>query len=144
MTTPALMTPEEAAAALGISGRQLRDLTADGAIPYIDIGRGKREARRYEPSDIEAFKSERRKTACPSISVPAQRRTATTSASKVYDIQTFKGVHKQAGRDLWYAAIRLNGKQKKLGYFKTQEEAALAYDTAAKEAFGVFARPNCP
>lgn len=83
----ALMTPAQAAIELGISGRQLRDLTADGAIPYIDVGRGKREARRYEPSDIETFKQERRRIAGPPASALGRRRTAKPPAHKVYDIQ---------------------------------------------------------
>jgi DNA-binding transcriptional MerR regulator len=45
----ALLTP-----ALGISSRQLRDLTDDGLLPFINVGRRKkRPARRYEPADIE-------------------------------------------------------------------------------------------
>lgn len=82
-----MMTPAQAAIELGISGRQLRDLTADGAIPYIDVGRGKREARRYEPSDIEAFKAERRRIAGPPVSRLGQRHTAKPPAHRVYDIQ---------------------------------------------------------
>ncbi|ASR12116.1 hypothetical protein CHY08_34215 (plasmid) [Rhizobium leguminosarum bv. viciae] len=82
-----LLTPERAAEELGISGRQLRDLTADGKIPFIDVGRGGRPARRYDPTDIEAFKAERRTISCPSSSAPAPRRTATTSGLKVFDIQ---------------------------------------------------------
>lgn len=38
------MRPADAAKELGISDRQLRDLSADGAIPYIDVGRGDRPA----------------------------------------------------------------------------------------------------
>jgi excisionase family DNA binding protein len=82
-----LLTPEKAAEELGISGRQLRDLSADGKIPFIDVGRGGRPARRYDPADIQAFISERRTISCPSSNAPAPKRTATTSASKVFDIQ---------------------------------------------------------
>lgn len=54
----------------------------------------------------------------------------------------FKGVswNKRSGQ--WHAYIRLSGKRKHLGFFDDEERAARAYDTAAVEMFGEFARPN--
>lgn len=54
-----------------------------------------------------------------------------------------KGVTFQASgnrKKPWLASIRINGRHKFLGYFATQEEAALAYKIAAQDAFGEFAR----
>ncbi|WP_430251262.1 helix-turn-helix domain-containing protein [Neorhizobium sp. DAR64860/K0K1] len=82
-----LLTPKQAAAELAISSRQLRDLSLDGDIAFINVGRGERPARRYEMSDLEAFKAERRTISCRSSSVPAQKRTATTSGIKVIDFE---------------------------------------------------------
>lgn len=42
----------------------------------------------------------------------------------------------------WVARIRANGKRRHLGHFATQEEAAVAYDAAAKDLYGEFAVPN--
>jgi len=59
-------------------------------------------------------------------------------ASSVY-----KGVGRQPKMSpKWYARIQVNGKHLFLGYFKTEVEAALAYNKAAKDVFGEFARLN--
>jgi hypothetical protein len=54
----------------------------------------------------------------------------------------YKGVfwHKQHGK--WSARIKLNGKRHHLGDFDTPTEAGAAYDKAAHEMHGEFARLN--
>jgi hypothetical protein len=58
----------------------------------------------------------------------------------------FKGVSLAKGRceKCWRAQIRQADKVRNLGYFASESEAALAYDVAAQEAFGNFARLNFP
>lgn len=60
----------------------------------------------------------------------------------------FKGVSKRKDYWKWRAAICVGprGKSKfiSLGYFATEEEAAKAYDVAARERFGEFAYLNFP
>jgi hypothetical protein len=56
----------------------------------------------------------------------------------------FKGVSWRADRSKWRAYIVINAKQRFLGLFADEIEAAKAYDRAAKELFGVFARVNFP
>ena len=46
--------------------------------------------------------------------------------------------HKASGK--WRARIRVDGKQKSLGYFHTPEEASAAYEKAARELHGEFFR----
>lgn len=54
----------------------------------------------------------------------------------------YKGVYKKRSR--WAARIAVNGETTWLGTFKTEEEAARAYDAAAKRLHGEFARLNFP
>lgn len=59
----------------------------------------------------------------------------------------FKGVCITSRRHTpspWRATITVNGRQKSLGNYKTQDEAALAYDAAARSYFGEFANLNFP
>lgn len=59
----------------------------------------------------------------------------------------FKGVDRvelATGKIRWLACIRINSKKKNLGRYATAEEAACAYDDAAREFFGEFASLNFP
>lgn len=56
----------------------------------------------------------------------------------------FKGVSFDKGRGRFRAMITFNYRPKFLGRFNTAHEAALAYDAAAIEKFGKFARLNFP
>lgn len=56
----------------------------------------------------------------------------------------YKGVHWFRERGRWIAGIRCQGKSQHLGYFDTPEEAARAYDAAARELHGAFAWLNFP
>ena len=56
----------------------------------------------------------------------------------------FKGVtyRKDLKSKPWEAFIYKDGKSKRLGYFKTEQLAAKAYNKAAKKAYGEFAKLN--
>lgn len=56
----------------------------------------------------------------------------------------FKGVHWHIRRERWAATIGGGVTRDHLGYFFTEEEAALAYDKAAMSKYGEFARLNFP
>jgi hypothetical protein len=56
----------------------------------------------------------------------------------------YRGVTRSTRRGRWQAQIQVAGKRRFLGYFASKEDAARAYDAAAREAFGEFARLNLP
>lgn len=60
----------------------------------------------------------------------------------VYGSSKFKGVSWHKHMKLWRATIVIDKKQKTLGYFHSELEAAFAYDAAAIKHFKEFARPN--
>lgn len=64
------------------------------------------------------------------------------NAQKWVGRSKYKGVSPH--KDRWRAAIACKGKRYHLGRFLNEEDAARAYDAAAIELFGEFARPNFP
>lgn len=54
---------------------------------------------------------------------------------------SFKGVRRW-GADRWHAKIKVGGRERHLGTYDTQEAAALAYNDAAREAWGEYAWLN--
>ena len=65
-----------------------------------------------------------------------------SSNSKLHSHNTsgYRGVYKY--KKLWRAAVTFDGKQVSCGYFKTKQEAAIAYNEKATELFGEFAYIN--
>ena len=55
----------------------------------------------------------------------------------------YKGVYRHADGG-WAAQIKVNRRSRHLGLFRTEEDAAWAYDRAAVLYFGTFARLNFP
>lgn len=67
------------------------------------------------------------------------------SGPQVGNTSGFKGVRRRAHRTKqWEASIRNGGKWHWLGEYETPEDAARAYDEAARTLHGEYARPNFP
>jgi len=54
----------------------------------------------------------------------------------------YKGVFLHSLNGTWRSVVQFNYKKYSLGYFKTEIEAAKAYDKKAKELFGEYATTN--
>lgn len=67
----------------------------------------------------------------------ANRKNLSTTASS-----RFRGVSWFKPTKRWRACIKVNQKYISLGYFLSEEDAARAYDDAARLHFGEFASPN--
>ena len=72
-----------------------------------------------------------------SFSENGGNQTKRSNTSSVY-----KGVSFHKGNNKWYAQIQVNKCRKSLGYFEDEKEAAKAYNDAAAELFGEFAKVN--
>ena len=64
------------------------------------------------------------------------------SKKQMDTLSKYKGVSMTNRPKSYRSSICVNGKSKSLGYFYTEEEAALSYNEAAIKYFGVFARLN--
>jgi hypothetical protein len=70
-----------------------------------------------------------------------QQNTANTGLFK-HNSTGYKGVSWDKSRSKYMAKIKLNGRTVNLGRYACAEDAAIAYNNKAKEAFGKFARLN--
>jgi hypothetical protein len=75
---------------------------------------------------------------------PAKGNQNNANVHAVRAASGFKGVHWHKHRGKWVAKIRVNRRLHHLGYFVDSSEGALAYDAAAREAFGSYACLNFP
>jgi hypothetical protein len=71
---------------------------------------------------------------------PASTTQNFRNRAKLRGESKFKGVHRNRTR--WVACICVDKKRIILGRFSTEQQAARAYDNAARERFGEFARTN--
>ena len=76
------------------------------------------------------------------LRIVSRSQNSMNRGSQCNNTSGYKGVsfYKPTGK--WGARIMIHGRTTHLGFFTTPEAAALAYDKAASELHGEFARPN--
>jgi hypothetical protein len=70
------------------------------------------------------------------------QRNAQNRGPQLNKTSKYKGVSFYKSSDRWKAQIKINKHVKHIGYFDSQKEAAIAYNSEAKKAFGEFAYLN--
>jgi hypothetical protein len=76
------------------------------------------------------------------LRIATRQQNASNLSRKVTCKSKYKGVVYRKDAKLWRATLTKNWKQISLGYYKTEEEAAVAYNAGALKHFGEFARLN--
>jgi hypothetical protein len=95
---------------------------------------------KYSVDHIDGIKSNNELSNLRWATRTEQRRN--TSKQQATASSQYKGVSWNKDKNKWHSYIKYNGKQNTLGYFQTQEEAALAYNLKATEHFGEFKKLN--
>jgi hypothetical protein len=75
--------------------------------------------------------------------VTFQQNSFNTRKHQVENVTSrFKGVSYMRDKHKWRSRIMIGGREKHIGLYGTEEEAALAYNEAAKSYFGEYAKLN--
>jgi hypothetical protein len=80
------------------------------------------------------------------LRVGSHRTNMLNVRSRAGSSSRFRGVRKGTGRNAhrWRAAIKIDGRERFLGYFASEQAAAERYDLEARTLFGVCGRFNFP
>lgn len=98
---------------------------------------GKREG--FQVDHINGNGLDNRKS---NLRYATQKENSYNSKSNKGGTSKYKGVRRQRDCKNWRARIQSDGKPIDLGYFSDEKEAAIAYNNAATELHGEYARLN--
>lgn len=93
---------------------------------------------------IDHIDGNRQNNAWANLRLATDIENGRNTASRKGATSRFLGVGWHSQMRVWRAYISADGKVKHLGCFDDEVSAALAYDKAAREMFGQFAKPNFP
>jgi hypothetical protein len=147
----ALVSPEDAPVLASRAWGWAPQATRHSRTGYIKTGKhGTRlhrlvlsiDDRKFEVDHINGHGEDCRRT---NLRLANRQLNARNSRSRIGGWSKYVGVTFEKTSKKWKATITLEvGKNTYLGYFESEEDAARAYDVAARKHFGEFARPNFP
>ncbi|WP_371417778.1 HNH endonuclease [Roseivivax sp. THAF197b] len=98
----------------------------------------------YPPAQIDHRNGDRTDNRWINLRAAEKSENCRNVKSRTGSTSSYLGVSFRRDRNIWRAVIFTDGKQKFLGTYKSEEEAARAYDAAAIRHHGEFARLNFP
>jgi hypothetical protein len=94
----------------------------------------------WPPAEIDHKNLDKIDNRWQNLRLASRSENSSNKSIGVSNTSGVKGVSWHKGRRHWRAQIKINGKTKALGGFKTKEEAQAVYVKAAEAYFGEFAR----
>jgi len=98
----------------------------------------------HPPSDIDHINGDRADNRWKNLRLADRSQNARNRSAAHNSTSYYLGVSYRKDRGVWRATIGNGGRQVFIGNFKTEIEAAQAYDAAAQTFHGSFARLNFP
>ena len=94
---------------------------------------------KWPTEQIDHIDGDRVNNAWANLRLATQAQNQANSKRTIRNQSGYKGVHWRADHSRWAAQIRLDGKNRFLGYFEKPEEAHDVYMAAAMQARGTYA-----
>jgi|UPI000695CACA hypothetical protein len=94
----------------------------------------------WPDNDVDHINGNRDDNRWENLRAATRSQNNMNSRMRVSNVTGMKGVAFNKMRGTWQASIKIDGKYKHLGAFKSPEEAKSAYDLAANKHYGEFAR----
>lgn len=96
----------------------------------------------YMPEQIDHKNRDRSDNRICNLRPATHSLNESNKATKIGCASKFRGVSAHHSSGMWRARIKVNGKERRLGLFRNEVDAATAYNEAAIVAFGEFAVLN--
>jgi hypothetical protein len=98
----------------------------------------------WPPETVDHINGVRNDNRLSNLRLASRSEQSRNTSSANGSTSQYLGVSYRKDRDVWRAVIFIDGRQKYLGSFTSEIDAAKAYDVAAREHFKEFARCNFP